>query len=108
MSSRRTIRFLVASTWVVTLGWFGESCTRQQAVSSGTVVAEILCAVLLEPGGTEREICDTATKLVDLLNIELQGPVAIPSASASSSSTAFSAPPSSRPRLVRLYWKARP
>lgn len=58
---------LIGAALVTGLGY---ACTRQQAaqvVSAGSGVAELICAVVLEPDGTEREICDTGAKLAKLL-----------------------------------------
>lgn len=97
-------------------------CTKQQtseAITSGASVADVICAVLLEPDGTEREICDTGTKLARLLaellapgapkQASSPAPVAAPSVSGiPSAAPAASAAPveqkdAARPRLVRLY-----
>lgn len=60
------------------------------AVSTGAGVAEIVCALVLDEKGTEREICDTGAKLAELLARLLAA-----NAQASPGGMASGAPPSS-------------
>lgn len=97
-------------------------CTKEQAtqvLTTGAGAAQIVCAVVLEPNGTERKICDTGAKLAELLGVLLSeaprspapsaawesAPAPAPSAASSSLAPAASATPEpqQRPKLLLLY-----
>ncbi|MDD5544381.1 MAG: hypothetical protein PHX83_14525 [Acidobacteriia bacterium] len=97
------------------------ACTKEQAaqvISAGSGAGELICAVLLEPNGTEREICDTGAKLAELLGKLLMTETketspaqsALPAAMSAAPMTS-TAPPATataskpRTRLLRLYVK---
>ncbi len=126
---RRATAILRLSLVCVVLALFGIafvhwSCSGQQAarvVSGGSDAAELICALVLEPSGVEREICDTGAKLAELLGVLLvaedaRQPAAptvsaLPSAEpVASTRSPFAKPPSEsrgnpRVRLLRLYAK---
>ncbi len=86
------------------------------AVSTGAGVAEIVCALVLDEKGTEREICDTGVKLAELLarllaqNSAAPAPMASGAASSAAPSASSlpvaSAPVERKPvRILNLYVK---
>lgn len=67
---------LLAALWL--------SCTREQTaavVSGGAAAGELICAVLLDEKGVERELCETGAKLAELLATLLASSAIAPEAS---------------------------
>ncbi len=93
---RNKVVAVAAVVALVGLTLVGVQCSRHQtaqAVTAGSGVAELICAVLLEPNGTEREICDTGARLAELLGKLLEAGVpAEPAESAPAAAPSVSAP----------------
>ncbi len=119
-NATQAIRITLAVTVAALVGLFAAQCTKEQAtqvLSTGSGAAQVVCAVLLEPNGTERKICDTGAKLAELLGVLLsESPASARSAAwesapAPSAASSTMAPVVSsgqpltggRPKLVLLY-----
>lgn len=106
---RLTAILATLAVLVTMAGVVPTACTKPpsaQAVSAGAGVAELVCAVVLEPNGTEREICDTGAKLAELLAKLLAQNTQEATAPMASGAPALSAAPvPPAPRLLNLYVK---